>query len=319
MNCWSMMIILGAASMAQAGGGSTTERPNSIIADQRQVNFHISSKTPVSGFTRVVGDDGSTRYVGPRMFDERSVKRFETTDGELTLTVDAKTAVALEEAVAKYRTQELGIIAQGALIATAPFVQSMSLGSRPEHLIILEGLTERALDRILSLLAARVSPESNATLSVGVRRTGDVIIADVFVEHVAQLGGYEITVEAVGGDAGALLPLDMWIDTDRADYVFGDRQAYDEGDWETMSMTNYATDAPAVASSERYVGTFIFEATPDASGTFFLQPGSDGRLSGADGESVTFVWRRGSLSLNRGELLEPTQRTANLRKAGRTK
>ena len=122
------------------------------------------------------------------------------------------------------------------------------------------------------------SPASEATVRL-VPTTdyvlpGGYVDVEVYINDVDSLTMYQISLDAYSGSHGRLTITDVWVDADRADYVF-------EGDFIHAADSQggragaiHLTHAFDVAESA-YLATFRLAASGDAAGTFTVDLGDE--------------------------------------------
>ncbi len=115
---------------------------------------------------------------------------------------------------------------------------------------------------------------------------GDLFDVEVFGGEFANLRGYEIGLSASGGTTGSLTLEDIVVDELRSDYVFAGLGPFQSFDTSTVRMLN-ALDGDAVASlTAKYLATFKFRASADASGTFTVSARPDPDTFAVDSSST---------------------------------
>lgn len=138
------------------------------------------------------------------------------------------------------------------------------------------------------LIASGTVAAQNATLrleaSEGMIAPGEQITIEVFIDNLpVELRGYQIGLTIEGGTSGAIVtatvdpPYDAaLVDVARADWVFQDVVDTEEdylqaGDIRTAPRSFaliFDSSVGALPTGERYLGTFVLEAAPDAAGDF---------------------------------------------------
>lgn len=97
---------------------------------------------------------------------------------------------------------------------------------------------------------------------------GEDVVVDVFISSVDPLRTFQVAVEAHGGASGTLERVEASIERERPDYVFAGIQAIDAADQNHGRLGATTFGVSVDASGTRYAGSFVFLASPDASGTF---------------------------------------------------
>ncbi len=98
---------------------------------------------------------------------------------------------------------------------------------------------------------------------------------DVYASNVASLRGYEIALDVYGGKSGGLTLQDLWIDAQRSEFVFGGADSYPTVDKVQGRLACVELSGGVPVSEQAYLGTFVFQASPDAKGDFTVVPRSD--------------------------------------------
>ncbi len=121
---------------------------------------------------------------------------------------------------------------------------------------------------------------------------GSQVEIRAYGDEYVDLRGFEIQVQVTGGTGGTLTLENIYIDDQRADFAF-----YGQGFFEASNVEDAravcAMSSGGVSSSEdKYLGTFVFRASQDASGTFTVSAipgdGVNGTLAGdSAGEGMT--------------------------------
>jgi len=118
--------------------------------------------------------------------------------------------------------------------------------------------------RSLQAASIHLIPSSTAV------NPGDEIRVDVYAKGVVELRGYELKVQVNGGQRGSLFFDDLAVDSNRKDYVFKDLDAYSALDLVDGRIAGITLADGVSERGSVYLGTFVFHATRDASGTFTL-------------------------------------------------
>ncbi len=99
---------------------------------------------------------------------------------------------------------------------------------------------------------------------------GDTVEVDVYVAGTADLRAYEVSVDITGGSRGALILVNAFIDETRTDYAFyGEATPTHSGiDLSGGRIANLLETGGVNALTDVYAGTFVFQASSSADGTF---------------------------------------------------
>ncbi|MHC5109013.1 MAG: hypothetical protein ACYTHJ_03940 [Planctomycetota bacterium] len=135
-----------------------------------------------------------------------------------------------------------------------------------------------------------VSAKTNFELKADAQRiaAGELVSVDVFLKNVSDVAVYQVQVAATGGRQGGLELESIVIDKDREDFVFGDAQVIDAVDnTRARSGALMITGSTDVVDA-RYLVTYNFRATRNASGTFnvAIQAGEETFLLAPDSTKI---------------------------------
>jgi len=119
---------------------------------------------------------------------------------------------------------------------------------------------------------------------------GDLFDVDVFGSDFADLRGYEVGLTASGGTTGGLTLENIVVDTLRSDYVFaGLMSPFQSVDTSTVRMLNALAEDVAASQTVKYLATFKFRASADASGTFTVSARPDPDTLAVDSTTTGMV------------------------------
>ncbi len=103
---------------------------------------------------------------------------------------------------------------------------------------------------------------------------GGQVIVEVFVQNIHDLSSYEMRLNVVGGDRGALTLEKIAVDQQRADYVFKNSgvQILDVVDMsqQRVGMVRFGGGSNIAADQQGYLATFTFRVSGDAAGKFAI-------------------------------------------------
>lgn len=99
---------------------------------------------------------------------------------------------------------------------------------------------------------------------------GDMVEVDVYVAGTADLRAYEVSVDITGGSSGALTLVNAFIDETRVDYAFygAATPTHSSVDVSGGRIANALEIGGVDALTDVYAGTFVFQASGNADGTF---------------------------------------------------
>ncbi|MEK6677461.1 MAG: right-handed parallel beta-helix repeat-containing protein [Planctomycetota bacterium] len=96
-------------------------------------------------------------------------------------------------------------------------------------------------------------------------RGAELVTVDVMLEGLSGLRGVQLAMDALGPDGAALELVDLTVDEDRADYVFGGGRAVSAVNRQGGRLVAAAIDGAVESGESAYLGTFVF-AGPGMSG-----------------------------------------------------
>lgn len=287
-------------SITFVSAASAVERVKSAGKD-RAISFRVASATPQEGFEHMSVRGDEDVYVSTEvLFTEKQIVSIETVDVgdgkalELTLT---------PEAVGKLRAapvRRLAIVSHRRLIA-APQLDALTA----EGVARVTGLSVDQVSRLSRMIQAKSAVPVGAILQVVAReangQAGDLLAVDVFINGASKLRTYQVALDATGGQSGSLTREDAWIDTDRADYVFGAAEAIKAVDDVHGRIGAVLFDGEMDAIRTKYLGTYTFRASHDASGTFTITArlGRDTFLSDPEHMPIPFDAQGASIDVIR--------------------
>jgi len=99
---------------------------------------------------------------------------------------------------------------------------------------------------------------------------GQVVEVDVYVAGTSDLRAYEVSVDITGGTSGNLTLVSAFIDEARVDYAFYGAPAptHSSVDLSGGRIANVLETGGVDATTDVYAGTFVFQASGNADGTF---------------------------------------------------
>jgi len=228
------------------------------------VSFRAASTTPTEGYDRAALD-GQTLYIAPQTL----------------LTADQVTGIRTQPTAGGGTAMALSLTEQGAgrLSGTgaadhvAVFVdnQLITVGTLAVQggQATISGLTSGQAERVSKLLSrGSVSPSGTAITVVPVSQSNGEYVFDAYAQNVSGLRTYQVKLAAAGGDKGTLTLSDVRVDESRPDYVFFGNEAVKAADKSGSRLGATLYDGTVNAASAAYLGTWVFHASADASGSF---------------------------------------------------
>jgi hypothetical protein len=97
---------------------------------------------------------------------------------------------------------------------------------------------------------------------------GSTVLVDVFGQNVTAMAGYEVALDVAAGPHGTVTLESVFVDADRADYVFADVDNHAVSDIEHGRIGGVSTSGGVDVSGRRraYLGTFEYRLSADATG-----------------------------------------------------
>jgi len=149
---------------------------------------------------------------------------------------------------------------------------------------------ERLSLRLYELNPSGTDPNIFLVVQESDIQPGGLVTVDAYAHRVSQVRLYQVAVQAAGGRSGRLELVDLWIDKDAGDYVFGSEAVVDAVDLLGARMGAVLFDGEVDIEQPAYLGTFVFRASDDAGGTFRVRIRADGQsfLSNASNDPIAF-------------------------------
>jgi len=274
---------------------------SSVRADDRAarvtkvsgVSFRAASTTPAEGYDKAALD-GQTLYIAPQTL----LTADQVTGIRTQPTADGGTAMALslnEQGAAR-------LSGKGAADHVAVFVdnQLITVGTLSVQggQATVSGLTTGQAERVSKLLSRGSASNSVAAITVvPVSQANGEYVFDAYAQNVSGLRTYQVKLAASGGEKGTLTLSDVRIDATRPDYVFFGNEAVKAADPSGSRLGGTMYDGTVSAAAPVYLGTWVFQASADASGafqvnvvsgseSFLATPGNDMIATRAEGANV---------------------------------
>lgn len=216
----------------------------------------LASVTPVAGYEEA-SFGGSLVFVAANSAlgaGEIVAGRMNT--NEIVLTLNAEGATAAANLVRSNAGARLAVY-EGTRIVAAPVIEAS----------MLKGTN-------LTVSTAPIAPSGPTISVVATKATanpGELVSFDVFLSSAADLRGYQVALDATGGTSGKLILSDVNQDTARADFVFGSAQILNASDLNGGRVVGALFNGTTDVTSQKYLGTFSYMASPDAAGTFTVK------------------------------------------------
>jgi len=257
-------------------------------------SFRLASDDAVDGFVAETMEGGQTVYVASSdAFGIGEVVDFQTArarGGDLVKIV-LQPGVSEELAVASGQNgaDQLAIVRGGRVVGVG------GINSIGVNETILSGVSSAEVGRLARLVASREPAGEIATVvSVVPRRelasSGGTVTVDVFVSNAPNLRTYQFSLDASGGTNGSLVRTDGVVDQTRGDFVFGTDQVIQAVDKRHGRFGAVLFNGGKDVTEPGYVGSYSFEASPEAKGAFTISvnPTRISFMSDAQGEDIRF-------------------------------
>jgi len=265
-NVGVMAGLVGVLAVTSAMAGPRTDRAEKGNAiDVRQV-----SDTAVAGYQQMAYGSGSLFVAPQSLLGAGDVSTVDVQAGRgssnLLLGITDKAAAGLASMTGKGVT--VGIVLDGRLNTVGKLgnvnTQSGSASAT------ISGLTPVQAERVAKLVSTGLEPVAAGAVVnvVPVGMTNGTYVVDVFVDHAKGLRSYQVTLDVTGGTSGQLNRADVKVDKTRTDFVFGTDQSIVADDKAGGRAGAVLFDGSVDVEKGGYLGTFAFQPTADASGSF---------------------------------------------------
>ncbi|NOT01103.1 MAG: hypothetical protein HOP29_10790 [Phycisphaerales bacterium] len=283
----SVAVVASAAS-AQDRAAQRTDRE----IQRSLIEFRLAADSERGGHDAMALPDGQTIYVSRKpILNDGDVAHTEsvTAAGRDAIQIDLTEAAAgrIAGLTADAQADRIAVLIDGKLVV-APVVASALTRGRMQ----ISGLTTADADRVMNSLSSRdVARRDNLVLvpSAAAGTAADTFHVEIFANNVKKLRGYQITLDAVGGDAGSLKFEQAEVDTGRGDYIFGGTESYRAINPTLKRIANALPSGGVDGVGRVYLGTYTFKPTADAKGTFRIvtvNRGNETVLLGPNSEAL---------------------------------
>lgn len=257
-----------AAGVVACGVSSATlvRAEGRAVSKEAAAVFRTASLTPAPGFQQAKGPDGGMIYVSPRVVftsDEVVSSVPGNVRGELNVTITPEAAAR----VGRSQGDLVAVMTDGKVAAVA------RLAGADADKVVLADLSDYAHARVSGLLGAQrgYGPVIRAVPQQPNAKPGSVVTVDVYVMNAPQVRTFQAALDVVGGRTGTLTRLPGRIDKARGDYIFGTQQAVAAVDDSRGRFGATLFRGAVDATEPRYLGSFDFKVSEDASGTFIVK------------------------------------------------
>ncbi len=263
--------LVGLGLMGQPAARAQSDSRQSITSTP--LTFRLATTSPVRGFEKMTLANGRAIYVSSRVvLAGNEVVSTDTinvrggSDVDMALTAEGSRRLA--DAMNKYNANQLAIFQQGQLLAAG----SVDLSGR-DGTATISGLSEAQASQLTGLVRGDVQPLGAAITLVASQTTarpGDIISVDVFARGVSDVRTYQVALETTGGRSGRLELADLSVDHSRPEYIFGASQKLDAVDRVGGRIGGVLMSGGVDVSRPGYLGTFLFQVSDDAAGSFTI-------------------------------------------------
>ena len=255
-------LVAGVALTAAVRGDERAARAGKVAG----VSFRAASTTATEGYDKAALD-GRTLYIAPQVMlsgDQVTAVSTQPVEGgrvmSLSLTEQASGRLSGQGAA-----DHVAVFVDSQLVTVGAF--SVQGGAAT-----IRGLTTGQAERVSRLLTrGSASPSEAAITVVPVSQSNGAYVFDAYAQNVSGVRTYQVKLVAAGGDRGSLTLSDVRIDEARPDYVFFGNEAVKAADRGGSRLGGTLFDGTADATAAKYLGTWVFQASADAAGTFQIQ------------------------------------------------
>lgn len=252
------------------------------------IGLHLVSSSPQEGFRPVTTTAGSRIYVSARptwtSLDVLSVTELPGRSGStLAMRLSGNASNRLTEQMNRVRDTQVALFSGKSIIAMAEV--------SPDGSLTITGITPDRSERIRRIVdSAPVAPSGPLVTVVAAGQVDGEYLVDVYVEGVDSLRGYQVRLTTGGGESGSLELRHVGIDQAREDFVFHGSNVINANAPLLRQLASVRSDGPVAADEARYIGTYAFTPTPDASGLFRVnvEAGTDSVLVGGRNTEMGF-------------------------------
>lgn len=261
----SFAVVGTSSTFAQRGGGKRSA----------QIEVRIAALNPTIGFEETkLGRDGKI-YIssksGLASDDIVSMEAVATRGGsDIQISVTNVAAARLAILMEQTKADALAIYDRGQLIA-AGAAQVDPTQSR----VTIEGLSSETATRLVARVSQRsATPVGPAMLVVASDTTveaGGVVGFDVYLTgKVSDLRAFQVTLAPDAGMKDMVTLKDVTMDTERDDFVFLGMRKLDAVDkfGGRITATLFEGGLEVGGQSKQYLGSYQFQVSPDATGSF---------------------------------------------------
>jgi hypothetical protein len=263
------LVSVGVVGQASAGRPTDAQR----AGKQAAVSFRLAATNPTPGFEAMTLSGDRTIYVSPQAaLSAGQVAAADAiatrTGSDVSLSLTNEAAGRLGTMAASLGADHLAIFVGGKLVSAGKFSFDAD-----EGLATISGLSSDQARELTRAIRGKSAVPVGRTIAVvasqGTIQAGEAVTLEVFVKGgISDVRAYQVALTISGGTAGELTRSNMWIDTERADYVFRGHDKLDALDRTGGRMGAVILSGGTGAMQRAYLGSYTLEASADASGTF---------------------------------------------------
>jgi hypothetical protein len=233
-----------------AGFAADAKRP---VGKGSNYSARLASVTPVAGYEEA-SFGGSLVFVAANAsLGAGEIVAAVTNTSDIVLTLTAQGATSAANLVRANAGARLAVY-EGSRIVAAPVIEPG----------MLKGTSLTASTSPI----ASSGPAINVVAQQATATPGALVSFDVYLTHAADLRGYQVALTVESGRSGQLTLVDIHQDTAREDFVFGSQQIVNAVDLNGHRMVAALFNGSTDVTAPKYLGTFTYQASADASGTF---------------------------------------------------
>jgi len=243
-------------------------------SDKTAVSFRLASGAAVADFTAQRTIEGDTVFVASQnlftIADVRDLSSSRVRDVQvvaLTLSPGISEKIALAAGAAG---TNLVAVLRGGRVVTVGSIEAIGVDEAT-----LSGFNAGEVTRLSRMIATKGLAGDAAMVTVVPRSemvtAGGTITVDVYVANVAGLRTYQFALDVSGGTSGTLSRDYGEVDVTHAEFVFGGDQVIQAVDEQHGRFGATLFDGTTDVTGRKYVGSYTYKVSPDASGSFTIE------------------------------------------------
>ncbi len=261
--------LVGVGVVGQASAGRPTDAQR---AGKQVVSFRLAATNPTPGFEAMTIGDRTVYVSAQEALSASQVAATDTistrTGSDVSLSLKNEAAGRLGTMAANLGADQLAVFAGGTLLS----VGRLSLNVE-EGLATITGLSSDQALEVTRAIRGKSPVQVGRTIAVvasrGTIQAGEAVTLEIFVRGgISDVRAYQIALTTSGGTTGQLTTSNLWMDSERTDYVFVGQEKLDAVDRSGGRMGGVMLSGGTGAMQRAYLGSYTLEASADASGTF---------------------------------------------------